>query len=152
VCALSGGLAGAECPGIPEWVPADAPLEACSWHRDSATVLPELYAEWLAEAGGTTGWTGAISRAHVLPSSRGDVPLRIISPQRGDRYSVPAGTDPRYATIALKAVTREPSARVRWFVDGTPVPSARWQLVSGEHLVRAVADDGSSDEVRVVVE
>jgi penicillin-binding protein 1C len=149
VCALSGGLAGAECPGIPEWVPADAPLEACDWHRDGATVLPELYAEWLATA---TGTTGMISRAHVLPSSRGDVPLRIISPQSGDRYSVPAGTDPRYATIALQAVTREPSARVRWFVDGTPVPSARWRLVSGEHLVRAVADDGSSDQVRVVVE
>jgi penicillin-binding protein 1C len=149
VCALSGGLAGAECPGIPEWVPAGAPLEACDWHRDGATVLPELYAEWLATA---TGTTEMVSRAHVLPSSHGDLPLRIVSPQSGDRYSVPAGTDPRYATIALRAVTRGAAVRVRWFVDGTPVPSARWRLVAGEHRVRAVADDGSSDEVRVVVE
>jgi penicillin-binding protein 1C len=152
VCALSGGLAGPECPGIPEWVPPDVPLEACAWHRDGITMLPELYAEWMAKTTESTGATGMLSRAHVLPSSRADAPLRIISPQTGDRYSVPAGTDPRYATLALQAVTREPLARVRWFVDGTPVPSARWRLVAGEHLVRAVADDGSSDEVRVVVE
>jgi membrane carboxypeptidase/penicillin-binding protein PbpC len=80
------------------------------------------------------------------------VAIRIVSPLSGDRYSVPAGTESRYATIALRAVTRAPGARLRWSVDGAPVPSARWRLAAGEHVVRAVTDDGASDEVRIVVE
>jgi penicillin-binding protein 1C len=160
VCALSGGLAHPGCPGVPEWVPADAPLEPCTWHRDGVTVLPEAYAEWLGEATGAAATTGAFAGAHVLTSPRPHVltsssdgsPVRIISPQSGDRYSVPAGTDRRYATIALRAVTREPAVRLRWFVDGAPVTSARWRLTAGAHLIRAVADDGSSDEVHIVVE
>jgi membrane carboxypeptidase/penicillin-binding protein PbpC len=149
VCAVSGGLAGKECPGIPEWVPAAARLDSCTWHESGATVLPEIYAEWAVDAMGATGAMGTPSRTHVLTSSRA---VHIISPMDGDRYSVPAGTDPRYATIALRAVTREPAARVRWFVDGVPVGAARWPLRPGEHTVRALAGDGASDEVRIVVE
>jgi len=37
-------------------------------------------------------------------------------------------------------------------VDGAPVRSSRWRLVTGEHVVRAVTGDGASDEVRIIVE
>jgi penicillin-binding protein 1C len=156
ICALSGGLATDRCPGMPEWVPAAARLAPCTWHRSEGTVLPAVYAEWVAEqdravAGNAVAALGGGRPA--APSSVIDDPraIRILSPLDGDRYSVPAGTDPRYATVALRAVTREQEGSVRWFVDGQLVHAERWRLVPGEHRVRAVAADGASDEVRIVV-
>jgi membrane carboxypeptidase/penicillin-binding protein PbpC len=75
-----------------------------------------------------------------------------VSPADGDRYGIPAGTDPRYATLALRATTARGDGAVRWFVDGRPVAGARWRLSSGAHTVRAQGRDGASDEVRIVVE
>jgi penicillin-binding protein 1C len=157
ICALSGGLATDRCPGMPEWVPAGARLAPCTWHRPEGIVLPEVYAEWVVEqdralaGNAVAALSGGRSAA---PSTIVDDPrpIRILSPLDGDRYSVPAGTDPRYATVALRAVTRERAASVRWFVDGRLVGAERWRLVPGEHRVRAVAADGASDEVRIVVE
>ncbi len=157
ICALSGGLATDRCPGIPEWVPAAAQLTPCTWHRPEGTVLPEAYAEWAAGLDrGRSGDAGAaLAGGHPTPpptavdAARA---IRILSPLDGDRYSVPAGTDPQYATVALRAVTREPAGPVRWFVDGRLIRTERWRLVVGEHTVRAVAADGASDQVRIVVE
>jgi hypothetical protein len=50
---------------------------------------------------------------------------------------VPPGTDPRYATIALRAAGAAPGETVRWRVDGRPVPGGRWTLVPGRHVVTA---------------
>jgi hypothetical protein len=41
---------------------------------------------------------------------------------------------------------------VRWLVDGRPVAGARRRLEPGVHIVRAVTADGTSHEVRIVVE
>jgi penicillin-binding protein 1C len=77
--------------------------------------------------------------------------FRIISPLDGDRYSVPSGVDPKFATIALRAMG--PGAeRVRWYVDGELQSSERWTPTSGEHVIRAVSGRGEVVEVRVVVE
>jgi membrane carboxypeptidase/penicillin-binding protein PbpC len=78
--------------------------------------------------------------------------VRIVSPADGDRYGIPAGTDPRYATLALRATTARGDGAVRWFVDGRPVAGSRWRLESGAHTVRAQSRDGARDEVRIVVE
>jgi hypothetical protein len=61
--------------------------------------------------------------------------LQIVSPRNGDTYRVPPGTDPRYATIALRAAGAPPGETERWQVDGRPVPGGRWTLVPGRHVV-----------------
>src|SRR6185503_18404036 len=73
--------------------------------------------------------------------------FRIISPADGDRYQIPPGMEARYATIALRA---ESAQQVRWFIDGKPHGSSRWQLSPGRHAIRAVAGE-RSDEVIVDV-
>jgi membrane carboxypeptidase/penicillin-binding protein PbpC len=80
-----------------------------------------------------------------------DAEFRIISPLNGDRYEIPAGTDPRYATIPLRAVGAAADTPIRWFVDGQPSPSDRWQLRSGRHAIRAVGASGRVAEVAVQV-
>ena len=77
--------------------------------------------------------------------------FRIISPRDGDRYQVPPGVDPRYATIALRAGGSGTGA-VRWFVDGRAVPPGRWTLRPGVHVVRALAGSGTRDTARIEVE
>jgi penicillin-binding protein 1C len=143
VCRVSGGLAGPDCPGAAEWVPPAMHLERCTWHEGGRLVLPAQYAEWIATSPGLPS-TGAVGPA----SDR----LRIVSPREGDRFSVPPGVDPRYATVALRATAPPAVGDVRWLVDGRPVAGARWRLEPGVHIVRAVTADGTSHEVRIVVE
>jgi membrane carboxypeptidase/penicillin-binding protein PbpC len=101
-------------------------------------VLPAEYAEW----------------AHAPPERPQGLatpaPLRILSPRDGDRYSLPVGVDPRFATIGLRA-TGGDGSEVRWFVDGREWRESRWRLVPGPHTIRAVTARGESDEVRIEV-
>jgi membrane carboxypeptidase/penicillin-binding protein PbpC len=80
---------------------------------------------------------------------RGSANFHITSPQDGDHYSVPVGTDPRYATVALRAVG---GAGVRWYVDGHPWRGDRWPIAQGRHTIRAVDASGIADQVSVVVQ
>jgi membrane carboxypeptidase/penicillin-binding protein PbpC len=75
--------------------------------------------------------------------------FHITSPQDGDRYSVPVGTEPRYATVALRAAG---GWGVRWYVDGRPWRGDRWPIAHGRHTIRAVDARGNADQVSVVVE
>lgn len=76
--------------------------------------------------------------------------FRIVSPAEGDVYRMPPGVPGDYATVALRAAGVQGS--VRWFVDGTPHESSRWALKPGAHVIRAVAESGSSTEVRIRVD
>ena len=78
--------------------------------------------------------------------------FRILSPQAGDVYRVPAGVDIRYATVALRASGGVSGPGLRWFVDGRPHASARWALAPGRHRIGAVDAVGDSAEVSVTVE
>jgi penicillin-binding protein 1C len=149
VCRVSGGLPAHDCPTRTEWIPPDIALAACDWHRDGRLVLPAVYADWAAAGHGLTS-SGQDGRTGEREDVRTGV--RIVSPADGDRYGIPAGVDPRYATLPLRATTPEGDGGVRWFVDGRPVAGDRWQLVSGIHTVRALSRDGASDEVRIVVD
>jgi penicillin-binding protein 1C len=80
------------------------------------------------------------------------VGFRITSPLDGDRYRVPPGVDPRYATIALSTAGARDAASVRWFVDGSAWHRSRLPLTPGEHLIRVLTTRGDSAEVRIVVE
>jgi len=167
ICRLSGLRAGPECPTADEWfVPGTEPRQTCDWHRGGQVVLPVEYADWLASQSAASGTTlgaadpgaepGGTAHYAVTPGRRPGVGptslapgFRITSPQNGDRYSVPVGTDPRYATIALRAVG---GAGVRWYVDGRAWQSDRWPIAQGRHTIRAVDARGDSDQVSVDVE
>jgi penicillin-binding protein 1C len=141
VCRLSGLRAGAECPGVVEWfAPGTEPGRECDWHRGGETRLPAQYAEWADQAGfiSTSRGAGATGAA-----------LLIVSPQDGDRYEVPPGTQGRYATIALRAAGG--TGAIAWWVDGRPVSSPRWRLVPGVHTIRAVSKGGQSRAVQIEV-
>ncbi len=158
ICRLSGLRAGPECPPADEWfVPGTEPTEPCDWHRGGQVVLPTEYADWAATQGTPASVDpGAEDRdgepPGLRPGGRPATPaegFRITSPQDGDRYSVPVGTDPRYATVALRA---SGGSEVRWYVDGRAWRSDRWPIAHGHHTIRAVDARGRSDQVTVDVE
>ncbi len=139
VCRLSGLRAGPDCPPMIEWfIPGSEPARDCDWHQGRRVVLPAEYAEWAHAPS---------ERPQGLPTP---APLRILSPRDGDRYALPIGVDPRFATIGLRATGGDGSA-VRWFVDGREWREPRWRLVPGLHTIRAVTARGESDEVRIEV-
>jgi penicillin-binding protein 1C len=135
ICRLSGLLAGPECPRATEWfVAGTAPTRICDWHRDGRVVLPVQYAEWAGQADAPADLVPRRTASDSVPA--GGL-LQIISPREGDRYRVPPGVEPRYATLALRAAGGDPGVPVRWSVDGRRMNRARWELVPGAHVVRA---------------
>ena len=151
VCRVSGLLATPDCPGMDEWfLPGTTPTRVCDWHQGARVAWPAEYAEWGATVGQSDSRTVGLSAPNgqtVRPSDRPT--FRILSPQNGDRYALPVGIDPRYATLALRAAGG--SGPVRWFVDGRPFAGERWALAPGRHAIRAETASGERDEVRIDV-
>ena len=146
VCILSGLRATPSCPSMVEWfAPGTEPQEADTWQSGSTVVLPPEYSEWSAANLVADAITQTRSE-EIEPAAR----PHIISPLNGDRYSLPAGEAARYATIPLLAAGA--SAKVRWFVNGRPIHSTRWQLQPGTHVITAQWPDARRDSVRVFVE
>lgn len=155
ICRVSGMLATRDCPGVQEWfMPGTAPTVPCDWHRDGLLVLPGEYADW-------QGAEEPRDRVSLLASGVVEPPVqhpdtaptsfKIVSPQDGDRYQMPPGVDPRYATIALRAAGKPAGTRVRWYVDDLPVTTERWRLSPGRHRFTAHAGR-SAASVEVYVE
>ena len=154
ICRLSGLRATPECPGMVEWfVPGTEPARPCDWHRDGNVHLPPEYAEWAEQTGSRSDVAQAGQQEAPVkvaaPWSADREPLRILSPQDGDKYRIPPGVEARYATIALRAAGG--AGAIRWWVDGRPAATTRWQLVPGTHIIRAMTASGDSDEVRIAV-
>jgi membrane carboxypeptidase/penicillin-binding protein PbpC len=142
ICRLSGLLASHDCPGVDEWVyPGTEPARSCDWHRAGGAVAwPAEYSEWIAQNPGN-GESGMGVSAD----------FRIVSPLDGDRYQIPPGTDPRYATIPLRAVGARADDPVRWWIDGRPAATTQWRLQPGAHEIRARGASGRSHEVTIHV-
>ena len=161
VCRLSGLRATSNCAQLTEWfAPGTAPARADDWERNGRVTLPAEYADWsrqglapVAELA-LTARRGTHALAHPSSDSTPDASaskFRILSPRDGDRYAVPAGIDPRYATIPLRAAGPRGSA-VRWTIDGQPYSGARWSLAPGTHVIRAMTSDGQTAQAQVSVE
>ena len=155
ICRLSGLRATPECPGMLEWfVPGTEPARPCDWHRGGGVHLPAEYAEWAEQTGTRPDVEQAAQQEAPVKVSTlwpaGREPLRILSPQDGDKYRIPPGVEARYATIALRAAGG--AGAIRWWIDGRPASTTRWQLAPGTHVIRAVTASGDSDEVRIAVE
>ena len=170
ICRVSGQLATDRCPATDEWFkPGTAPSRYCDWHRDDGVHLPVEYADWAGireEMAPSPGppvpgvssatmdegpGTGSRERGtrHAEPVDTAG--FRIVSPQPGDRYRIPPGVEPRYATLGLRASGGR-SSEVRWTVDGQPVAGSRWVLASGRHQIRAQSRSGESATVSIEVE
>ena len=154
VCRLSGLRATRLCPTLDEWVlPGTEPTGTCDWHRpDGGIAWPATYASWVAEQGLADPAPAADTARGAAPLAAADSGFRIVSPLDGDRYAIPAGMDPHYATLALRAVGGPADDPVRWSVDGRRVVSTRWQLRPGTHAIRALAASGRAAEVTIRVE
>ena len=131
----------------------------CDWHGADGTTLPAEYAEWAQQNGVPAPVTSPLEPRIVHAAAvsgdagaAGGVGFRILSPQEGDVYRVPAGVDRRYATVALRAAGGSARRPVRWLVDGQPFTGARWALQPGRHRIRALDGSGAVAEVGVEVE
>jgi len=135
ICRLSGMVATPRCPTLTEYfAPGTEPTRPCDWHTNTSVQLPAEYAEWSATEGLEQP---VIAAAPAPPAPSREGPFTITSPEHGDRYRVPPGVEPRYATIPLRVTGARPDATIRWYVDGHAIRSARWRLVPGRHEVRA---------------
>ena len=151
VCRLSGLAATPECPSLIEWfAPGSEPHGECDWHRGGRVILPPEYAEWTERHEPGNDFMVATEQPGSVQSIVQR--FRIVTPQNGDRYTRPPNTDPRYASIALRAVGPIDSGPVRWWVDGAETAVPRWLLRPGLHTIRAEAANGESDEVTILVE
>lgn len=170
ICRLSGLLATRDCPSMTEWFePGTIPTAQCHWHEGGGVHLPVEYAEWAATQSSVHSATYAEATRNY---GRGDPegsphaaeppapdshraatvePFRITSPAHGDRYRIPPGVDSTYATIALRASGGSGTGALRWYADGKPIMSSRWQLVPGTHQLRAVRG-AAADEVTISVD
>jgi penicillin-binding protein 1C len=173
VCRLSGLRATTECATLTEWfAPGTEPRREDDWERGGLVTLPDEYREWSRQglrpsADETARAFAAAAGRHTespraVPASRGGAdssaasptrptPFRITSPADGDRYSIPAGVEARYASIALRA-SGTGAEQARWLIDGKPYSRDRWSLAPGTHEIRAVSSRGDTARVRIVVD
>ncbi len=146
ICRLSGMRAGPDCPAETEWfIPGTEPARRCDWHVNGGVALPAEYAEWAGEV------EPALPAPAPATATRSGDRVQIVSPLDGDRYRVPPGSDPRYATIALRAAGPGTPA-ARWYVDGARYAGTRWTLVPGTHRIRALGAGGQHAEISITVE
>ena len=149
ICRLSGLRAGPRCPTASEWfAPGHAPTAECDWHRADGTRLPAEFALWAQQS----GMAPVAAPGAPATDTAGGGGFRILSPQDGDVYRVPAGVERRYATVALRSAGGSRQGRVRWLVDGHPYRGARWVLEPGRHRIRALDGPSLTAEVGVIVE
>ncbi len=180
VCALSGELAGADCPHhTREWFePGRRPTSTCSMHvraridPESGLLagpacrnvtwraferFPDEYASWAAGAGRSLAPVESSPRCPV-PVERSPRRPAIAFPTSGSHFSL----DPAVARAQQELVltARAPvSERVDFVLDGRPLGrvrapfTLRWRLERGEHTLVVRRRDGlASDPVRFVVE
>jgi len=162
VCRLSGLAAGPYCPETVEYLaPGQGPASTCDWHRGDRVVLPPEYGPWLeryaASAGGgelgerATWVAGTALAAAEQPAANAAERLRIVAPLDGDQFEGLPDVPAAYSTLTFRAVGARVDEPVHWFVNGSALHGARWQLAPGQHTIRAVTPSGASDAVRITV-
>ncbi len=143
ICRTSGVLATDRCPDAIEWfMPGTAPAHSCDWHSARGLTLPDEYSAWAAQESPTLRHAHR-ERASDADPTPSDAGLHIISPQAGDRYRIPPGVDPHYATLAL--ISAGAVGPVQWSDNGRTVPGTRLRLTPGTH--RLVARSGADTAV-----
>jgi membrane carboxypeptidase/penicillin-binding protein PbpC len=169
VCAASGLLATDDCPEHRRlFVPkAEVPAKKCDAHRKRDgdvrngllagpncpraftaqrvfEVLPPAYAQWQAEhprRAPPGGWSPLCPRKGPV---HGEVVVKW--PRAGEVFLLEPGWDERTQTLELRAEAEGIAPDVRWFVDGSAVPS-EWPVRRGQHELFAEAGGRRSQVV-----
>ena len=182
ICALSGKLAGPDCPHAKSesFVPGTAPVERCPWHapvpidlrnglragpgcparfvaRRPMLDLPPRYAAW---ARTQRLEIAPLQHSPLCPGGEEAAAVAIVEPRSGTRYLWDPDTPAEAAAIRLAARATPADEQVVWIVDGTPVGTVswphelRWTPAPGRHvIVAALARQAvSSAPVQVIVE
>ncbi len=151
ICALSGQLAGPDCPAkkTEHFAPGTEPLHTCRWHtraridlrnglaagkscprqfvRERAVLaLPSEYEAW-ARAQHLELAPAAESPLcgeAVDPGASANV--RIREPKPASRYLADPDTPPELSTIRLAANVTPREAEIVWLVDGRALARVRW--------------------------
>ncbi len=180
ICALSGALAGPDCPSasIERFRPGEEPRAECGVHRryviDTATgrladestpvgrvalrpftVLGAEYSLWGSRRG--------FSPPPAAAAPGGRPAIVIAYPIEGGRFLLDPGTSSRFQSLPLQARANPRASEIVWWVDGerfatAPYPyDARWPLERGRHLIAAAlaGEDPESPEtvsVSILVE
>ena len=175
VCAVSGLTPGTAClRRVTEWLPTDAHLGDCTWHRHTGaeivTLWPEQYRAWArshevsmtpvsplgpdtrrSSAAATSRSDSAVSRDAATSSGE----LEIVSPLAGATFLRDPTLRPEFQTLSLRA--RGARGPVEWRVAGTVIgrsddgADVRWPIVSGTHRVEARDAAGRSTTVTITV-
>ncbi len=168
VCAMSGQLAGPDCPHRRSeiFLAGTAPATPCPWHQRvgidrrtgdlanascpahvvdwrSVVELPAPYLRWARQQG--LPLRPARQSRLCGGDDDDDIAVTLTEPVTGVRYAFDPDTAPQFATIRLAADVQGAAAEdVVFLVDGSPVAKvgypheARWTLTPGEHIVQAV--------------
>lgn len=157
ICRVSGLRAGERCPTLEEWVfPDQPPLKECDWHTARGLRLPVEYAGWSAQVrvdqgvGEDPGVAPELAQGSIAAPKA--TPFRIVSPESGDRYSVPPGVARDYASVPLQAAGGSGGGAPSWYIDRKRFRGERWVIIPGRHLVTAVSGAGERDSVEITVE
>jgi penicillin-binding protein 1C len=170
VCAVSGEIPGAFCPGLKEtwFIPGRSPITPCSIHREVAIdihtglracpgqidgVRHEVYEFWPSHLSALFRRVG-IGRRTPPPFAPGcterpvaGLPLHIESPQPHLVYALRDGKEDE---IPFSAIADADGRRVSWFVDDAFVGQSEpggmlfWHARPGHFVVRAVDELGRS--------
>ncbi|HUJ14907.1 MAG TPA: transglycosylase domain-containing protein [Thermoanaerobaculia bacterium] len=130
ICALSGHRPSIDCPNVEqEWLPANAPVEFCSWHHADRVELPAEY------------------RALETPrfAVRTSPTLRILAPANNTTFLIDPTLHRQFQALKLKA-----TSTVTWSVDGRK-SGDEWPLRAGEHTIVATDSLGNRDSVKITV-
>ncbi|BDG03198.1 transglycosylase domain-containing protein [Anaeromyxobacter oryzae] len=165
VCALSGRLAGKDCPHARAevFLPGTEPTDACPWHRPVAVDarnglratascpprfvvsrrlldLPERYAGW---ARAQRLPVAPLQESPLCPRWAVAPAVAVLEPRAGARYLLDPDAPRESATIRLAARVVPADEPVVFLVDGVPVATVpwphefRWTATPGAHVVSA---------------
>ena len=159
VCTVSGTRPSTWCPTVRnEWLPASAPVEFCTWHRQEHTEWPDEYRSW-ARANGLLH-DDRIAVASVVTASASTMPskpspsLRVTSPANGATFLIDPTLRMEFQKLPLRAVAR---TSLTWHIDDREFASVRrdaaaeWPLTPGRHTITAVDAEGRRDTVTIYV-
>jgi penicillin-binding protein 1C len=131
ICGISGKRPSPHCPTTrSEWLPVEAPVEFCSWHRAAEVELPAEYAEW------------APRQRYAV--AQGDS-FRVTNPPDGSTYLIDPTLRSEYQKLAF-AATR-PAV---WYVGDTRA-GKEWAIKPGRHVITAVDERGNRASVKIHV-
>lgn len=181
ICALSGKLAGPDCPHhkVEYFQPGTEPVEECPCHRkvkidkrngllatrycpgrfveERVLVdLPDAYSKW---ARGQHLELAPKLQSPLCGGWREEQPpaVKISAPTNYSRYLWDPDTPPEYSTIRLSADVTPKDEDVIWIVDGIPVAKVgyphefRWSLEPGVHKIKAALAQRSTISSPVTV-